>query len=184
MQTFTQQLMIAAPALQDPFFKHAVIYVCEHDQQGAMGIMINRPLSLTLDELCQQSDVADPTPAYQQTHIFQGGPIAQERGFVLHSDDVAFESTLNLQPGLCVTTSKDVLSSFGQDNMPNDFLVALGYAGWEEGQLEQEIQDNAWLVVPADVHLIFNTPIHERWEKSISVFGINSWQISSDIGHA
>ena len=97
--------------------------------------MINRPLVLTLDELCQQSDVAQPAEQHQQTQVFQGGPVAQERGFVLHSDDAAFESTLALQPGLCVTTSKDVLDSFGQNNTPMHFLVALGYACWDEGQL-------------------------------------------------
>lgn len=184
MHTFAQHLLVATRNLQDPYFKNGVIYVCEHDEDGAMGLMINHPTSLTLAQLCEKSDAAVPLDAHGDAIVFDGGPVAQDRGFVLHSDDASFESTLPLQEGLSITTSKDVLSAFAaKDATPQHYLVALGYSGWSEGQLEQEIQENAWLTIPADLRLLFGTPIHRRWDQSISTLGIHAWQLSSDIGH-
>jgi len=175
------------PSLKGPIFERSVTYICEHDDQGAMGIVINVPIKLSIHEMFKQIDI-DPNErdmaALASRIVFQGGPVAEDRGFVLHTPMEGLSSSLHLSDDLMVTSSKDVLETLGTEQQPEQFLVALGYAGWEAGQLEQEVLENSWLTVPADIDIIFNTPIKDRWQKATKQLGIDIWQLSADAGHA
>lgn len=187
MENLQNQFLIAMPGFTDPYFKQAVVYVCEHNEDGAMGLVINIPVDLTIDSLLSQIDLMD---AHQDLktlaghHVYQGGPVAQERGFVLHTPKNGFTSSLSLSDQLMITTSKDVLTSLGTTAQPEHYLVTLGYAGWAAGQLEQEIANNSWLNIPADPDIIFNTPTHLRWEAAARQLGFEPWQLTSSVGHA
>lgn len=181
------QFIIAMPSLQGPIFERSVTYICEHDEQGAMGIVINVPIKLSINEMFKQIDIDTSKrdmKALASKAVFQGGPVSEERGFVLHTPKPDLGSSIRLSDQLMLTSSKDILETLGTKEQPPQFLVALGYAGWEAGQLEQEIADNSWLTVPADLDIMFNTPISERWQKATQKLGIDVWQLSSDAGHA
>ena len=150
-----------------------------------MGLVVNNPTEMTLRELLQQADkeaIVDENKAEQI--ILAGGPVSQERGFILHSPQIGWASSINLTDEIMVTTSKDILGAIGNAKGPDRSLVTLGYAGWTAGQLEQEIQDNAWLTVEADTEILFSTPVHERWQAAVNKLGVDGWQLAPDSGHA
>lgn len=187
MESLKHHLLIAMPSLQDKIFKRSVIYLCEHDDQGAMGLIINHPLGLDLDELLkkmklQQDDFVLPSSIANQ--VLLGGPVTPDRGFVLHSGEVRFSNSRNITDDIVVTCSKDVLDSFGNGNSPEHYLVTLGYAGWDAGQLEGEIQEGSWLTVAADPELLFELPHTDRYAAATQRLGIEPWQLNGEIGHA
>jgi putative transcriptional regulator len=187
MESLQNQFLIAMPNLKDPYFHRAVIYVCEHNEEGAMGLVINIPVDLSLEALLSQIDLEDAPETIHSLAghpVFQGGPVAQERGFVLHSPKPGYSSSLSLSDELMVTTSTDVLAALGTHNEPEHYLVTLGYAGWSAGQLEEELASNSWLNLPADPAIIFDVPSKERWETAAKKIGIDIWQISDQVGHA
>lgn len=187
MENLKNQFLIAMPSFTDPYFKQTVVYMCEHNEDGAMGLVVNVPVDLTIDSLLTQIDMMDSQRDLKELaghQVYQGGPVAQERGFVLHTPKDGFNSSLALSNQVMITTSKDILETLGTDKQPEQYLVTLGYAGWSAGQLEQEIANNAWLNIPADPDIIFNTPTHERWEAAARQLGFEPWQLTSDIGHA
>lgn len=184
MESLENQLLIAMPTLGDPYFSKTVTYICEHNDDGAMGLIINIPVNITLNELLTQlDDEMEDCPQLEQ-QVLTGGPVAQQRGFVLHSPQGCWNSSLALSDEVMITTSKDILLALGTDDAPKNFMVTLGYAGWGPGQLEQEIKDNSWLVTPADSEILFNTPIEQRWKKATEKLGIDLAHLSSDVGHA
>lgn len=185
----TNHFLIAMPSLQDASFKRSVVYLCEHNDEGAMGIVINLPIDISVDSMLEQLELDRDEDAITQPKrlsqpVLSGGPVSNDRGFVLHNHDGAFSSSIEVTPSLKLTTSKDILAILGTDTTPDNFLVALGYAGWDAGQLEKELVDNHWLTCEADPSIMFNTPINERWDKAIAKLGINAANLSADKGHA
>ncbi len=219
------QLLIAMPSLDDSFFKKTVTFICEHNEEGAMGLIINLPVNITLCDLLKkiepeksdelhESQVKDNEPGsdeqanfgtqhsvhYKPTIgdmnlgtdvknsleqlVLSGGPIAKDRGFVLHRAQQGWDSSLSLNKDLMITTSKDILMALGTDKAPDAFMVTLGYAGWGPGQLEKELQENSWLTTPVDIDILFKTPIEQRWKKATEKLGIDLAHLSLDIGHA
>lgn len=180
--------LIAMPSMADSRFKRSVIYMCEHGEDGAMGLIINQPLEqFTLSVLLEKLDVpAAGRDALAQTDkaVFSGGPLAEDRGFILHSPRAGFGSSLTISEDTMLTTSRDILETLGTRKQPREYLVALGYSSWGPGQLEQEILDNAWLTVEADTDILFNTPIAERWVSAASRLGVDIRNIPSLAGHA
>lgn len=182
--SLTNHFLIAMPGLQDPNFARTVTYVCEHTDQGAMGIVINRPLDVTLGELLAQLEITVAQSRVRQIPVYQGGPVQVDRGFVLHTAGPAFDSTLNITPDISVTTSRDVLEAIANDEGPEQTLIALGYAGWGGGQLEQEMSANAWLSGPASSDIIFQLTPSERWLAAAQLLGVDLNLLSGEAGHA
>jgi putative transcriptional regulator len=182
--SLTNQLLIAMPALQDPNFSRTVTYICEHTDQGAMGIVINRPMEVRLGEVLAQLDIASGDPVVLDTVVYLGGPVQPDRGFVLHSGGLSFDSTLSITPEISVTTSKDVLEAIAGGRGPKRTLIALGYAGWAGGQLEDEMSANAWLSGPANSDIIFRLPAEARWQAAAHLLGIDLNLLTGDAGHA
>ncbi|CAM3827491.1 hypothetical protein VA7868_01776 [Vibrio aerogenes CECT 7868] len=180
--------LVAMPGLNDPYFSHSVIYVCEHNESGAMGLMINAPIDITVEGMLKQVDVEPAYPQDQtqslQKPVFNGGPVASDRGFILHRPGDYYESSVKMTDDLAVTTSKDILAVLGTSAEPSKYIVALGYSGWEAGQLETELAENSWLTIEADPDVIFDTPIHEKWNKALKKLGISPAQLSANAGHA
>lgn len=175
--------LIAMPALNDSSFAQTVTYVCEHSEQGAMGVVINMATSMRLKEIFAQMDMADQSVIGDQM-VMNGGPMQQERGFVLHSSDRKWHSSLEITPDICLTTSRDIVLALAEGRGPQQSLIALGYAGWGAGQLEAEIAANSWLTVPADKAIIFNTPLEQRWAAAAQILGVDVNLIASTAGHA
>lgn len=183
--SLANHLLIAMPTLKDEYFKRSVVYLCEHNHEGAMGVIINIPVNMRLGEMLEQvAPDAFVENRKAEEIVIKGGPVSPDRGFILHSPQDCWEGSLRLCADFMVTTSKDILMALGNDAGPTKQLVALGYSGWEPGQLEQELQDNAWLTVPASPALVFDTPLHMRWEKALHALGIEAWQLTEDSGHA
>ncbi len=182
--SLTNHFLIAMPGLQDPNFARTVTYVCEHTDQGAMGIVINRPTEVTLGELLSQLDISTRLEAVRRTPVYQGGPVQTDRGFVLHTAGPAFDSTLNINDLISVTTSRDVLEAIAGGEGPQQSLIALGYAGWGGGQLEAELSANAWLSGPADNHIIFQMDAESRWLAAAKLLGVDLNLLSGEAGHA
>lgn len=180
----TNQFLIAMPTLDDPNFARTVTYVCAHNEDGAMGIVINRPLRLDLAEVLLQMEMEASDPRIGLQVVYQGGPVHRDRGFIIHSPALDFGSTIRVSDDIAVSTSREILSAMSRGEGPADTLVALGYAGWGAGQLEQEIQQNAWLNGPATADIIFHAPPEQRWERAAAHLGIDLGLLSSDIGHA
>ncbi|NQZ87531.1 MAG: YqgE/AlgH family protein [Colwellia sp.] len=184
MESLENQLLIAMPALDDGFFNKTVTYICEHNAEGAMGLIINLPVNVTLNELLVQIDSdKDEAPELGQ-QVLTGGPVSQDRGFVLHSPQDCWKQSLTLSKEVMITTSKDILMALGTEEAPEKYMVTLGYAGWGPGQLEEEIKTNSWLLAPADGDIVFDTPIEQRWKKATEKLGIDLAHLSTDIGHA
>ncbi len=185
MQSLQNYLLIASPTMDDPYFSRTVTYICEHNEHGAMGLVINQPVGMKLKELVAQvDDKAEVIDEKAQDIILAGGPVSQDRGFILHTSQPGWASSLTMTPEVMVTTSKDIISSLGNKDAPEKSLIMLGYAGWTAGQLEEEIQTSSWLMVEADTEILFDTPIHKKWETAVQRLGIDVWQIGPDIGHA
>jgi len=180
----TNQFLIAMPNLLDPNFFHSVTYICEHNQNGAMGIIINQPVELTVGELMEQMGHQISDKVASNHSVFRGGPVDIERGFVLHRPIGHWESTMPITDEIGITTSNDIISAMANNEGPDDFLVALGYAGWGAGQLEEEIRNNAWLNCQGDARIIFETDVSKRWHAAAALIGIDINQIASDAGHA
>ena len=184
MDSLENHLLIAMPSLGDTFFHRTVTYICEHNEEGAMGLIINLPVNVTLNELLSQLDADKKSLPSLEKMVLTGGPVSPDRGFVLHSPQNSWKSSLALSDEIMITTSKDILMALGTELSPPDYLVTLGYAGWGPGQLEQEIQENSWLTTPADSEILFKTPIEKRWQKAAEKLGIDVAHLSSEVGHA
>jgi len=178
------QLLIAMPGMLDPNFSTTVTLVCEHNDEGALGIVINRPMDIKLEGLFEQLDVTDADRSIANHPVLNGGPVARERGFVLHNPSSAFESSVTVSDEVQLTLSRDVIDAMAAGSGPDKSLVALGYAGWEPGQLEAEMLSNTWLTVPAKPEVIFDIPFNDRWTVAAQTIGIDISQISPDAGHA
>lgn len=179
------KLLIAMPGMGDPRFERAVVYLCSHSADGAMGLVINHPLpSLSLEELLEQLDVKFDSSITKDAVINSGGPVEPGRGFVLHSTDYIQESTTIVREHLGVTATLDILQAIANGDGPDKHLMVLGYAGWEAGQLDEEIQNNAWLTADADSELIFHTEAEQAWPRAMAMLGVNISMLSSDAGHA
>lgn len=168
----------------DPNFSTTVTLICEHNDEGALGIVINRPLTLTLSGLFEQLSVSDADPGSGSAPVLAGGPVGTERGFVLHGPEKSYENTLPVSNDIRLTLSRDVIDAMASGDGPDKSLVALGYAGWDAGQLEEEMLANSWLSVPATPELVFDTPFDKRWDSAARTLGIDLARMSPDAGHA
>lgn len=180
----TNHFLIAMPGLKDSNFFHTVTYICEHNDDGAMGIVLNRPTDLQLNDILEQLDIPPGNQPAGAQPIYLGGPVQTERGFVLHSSEREWDSTLRITPRISVTTSRDILVSIAEQQGPDKTFVALGYAGWAEGQLEGELSANAWLSGPADERIIFELAPEKRWSAAADLLGVDLNLLSGEIGHA
>ena len=178
------QLLIAMPGMLDPNFSTTVTLICEHNDEGALGIVINRPTTLKLGGLFEQLSVEDPNSEVANSPVLSGGPVGTERGFVLHGPKHFYENTLVVSDEIRLTLSRDVIDAMATGEGPENALVAIGYAGWEPGQLEDEMLANAWLNVPATPEIVFETPFAERWDSAARILGIDITCMSTDAGHA
>jgi putative transcriptional regulator len=215
----THHFLIAMPGLEDAAFAKSVVYVCEHSERGALGLVINKPSELSMEGLFDKVDLPLHRQDLMTAPVLQGGPVHTERGFVLHdamvvdassqvdvSGDVpeaaheaaalsaisnndsdkesVYASTMTIPGGLEMTTSKDVLEALSMGAGPKRVLISLGYSAWGEGQLESELAENSWLTVGADMAVIFDTPVDQRYERAMKLLGLESWMLSSDVGHS
>jgi putative transcriptional regulator len=185
----TNQFLIAMPGMADPTFAGSVVYLCEHTEKGALGLVINKPVDIKLRNLFEKVELELHRDDIADTPVYFGGPVQTERGFVLHervgADASPYNSTLSIAGGqLEMTTSKDVLEAVAEGAGPKRLLVTLGYSGWGAGQLEDEISRNGWLTVDADPRVIFDTPTEQRYEKAVSLLGIDPHMLSQEAGHA
>ena len=179
------QFLIAMPSMTNPLFEHTVTYICEHNEQGAMGFVINRVVGITLADLYQQIDIKHIADCHHLTKpVFNGGPVEGQRGFVLHTGKPYWDASTMIDQGLVVSTSVDIIEAIGCGEGPEDFLFILGYAGWHSGQLEKELIDNAWLSGPAHHELIFGEDIKNCWRKAVQRIGFDVNQLHSQAGHA
>lgn len=182
--------LVAMPGLEDPNFARSVTYIFEHSKDGAMGIVINLPLTITVQNIFESMNIKSDAEIFHQIPVLAGGPVQPERGFILHpnvspqSGPSPWQSTLMLNSFLSITTSKDILEAIATGNGPEKMLIALGYAGWEANQLEEEIKQNSWLHTKATPNILFDTPYHARWQKTLDQMGITLGSLSKDIGHA
>lgn len=180
----TDHFLIAMPGLGDPNFNRTVTYMCQHDSEGAIGIVINRPTELKLSELFKQMDVECEQENINEIPVFYGGPVQPECGFVLHEPRGDWEASLRVTDSIALTTSKDVLEAIANGQGPKRMVVALGYAGWGEGQLEREMVENSWLNAPAENRILFDLPTEQRWKSAAERMGIDIGLLSSTAGHA
>jgi putative transcriptional regulator len=184
MRSLQDHFLVAMPAMGDPNFNGTVTYLCKHDDEGALGLVINRPTELTLGEVFKQLklDVSDTEQAAKP--VLRGGPVGRDRGFVLHQSAHEFETTLETGGSRRLTAFQDIMAALARGDVDGPVLVALGYAGWAPGQIEAEIAANAWLVVPADRAILFETPYEQRWAAAVGLLGVDVHQITSYAGHA
>jgi len=176
--------LIAMPSLQDPNFIKTVTYICEHNAEGAFGVVINRPLESKISEVFDQLSISfDETNENAKKPVYVGGPVEVERGLILHSPVSDWESTLVSRDEIGLTSSLDIMNAIASENPPEQFLVMLGYAGWDAGQLEEELAANTWLHGPADKDIIFNMSASQRWDAAAKLLGVDLSLLSSDIGH-
>ena len=186
---FTHHFLIAMPGLQDETFAKSVIYMCEHSERGALGLVINKPSDINLKKLFEKVELPLHREDLTQLPVFQGGPVQTERGFVLHEsvmpgNESVYASTMTIPGGLEMTTSKDVLEALSTGYGPRKVFISLGYSSWGQGQLESEISDNSWLTVGADPAVIFDTPVERRYDKALLLLGLQSWMLSHEAGHS
>jgi putative transcriptional regulator len=184
MRSLQDHFLIAMPAMADPNFTETVTYICKHDAEGAYGIIVNRPGSLSLAEVLGQLAISVQDRSHAERHVLIGGPVEPERGFVLHRSDQTYDSTVATGSDIKVTVSLDILTAIGRGHGPDPMLVALGYAGWGRGQLDAEIEQNSWLTVPADPAIVFDTPFEQRWAAALGLPGVDIRRITNYAGHA
>jgi putative transcriptional regulator len=184
----TNQFLIAMPGMGDGTFAGTVIYLCEHSEKGALGLVINKPIDIKLKNLFEKVELSLDREDLADEPVYFGGPVQTERGFVLHErlgeDGGHYSSTLQIQGGLEMTTSKDVLEALSNGAGPKKVLVTLGYSGWGAGQLEEEMSRNGWINVQAEPNIIFDTPVEQRYDKALSLLGIDARMLSPEAGHA
>lgn len=186
---FTHHFLIAMPGLEDEMFSKSVIYMCEHSERGALGLVINKPSDINLKKLFDKVELPLHREDLTLAPVFQGGPVQTERGFVLHEsvmpgNESVYASTMTIPGGLEMTTSKDVLEALSTGYGPRKVFISLGYSSWGQGQLESEISDNSWLTVAADPAVIFDTPVEQRYAKALMLLGLEAWMLSPEAGHA
>ena len=184
----THHFLIAMPGLEDEAFAKSVIYMCEHSERGALGLIINKPSDINVQGLFDKVELPLRRTDLTLNPVFQGGPVQTERGFVLHESmmpgsESVYASTMSIPGGLEMTTSKDVLEALSTGAGPRKVFVSLGYSAWGEGQLESELLDNSWLTVEADLSVIFDTPVEQRYSSALKLLGLESWMISPVAGH-
>ena len=188
----TNHFLIAMPGLEDASFSRSVVYVCEHSERGALGLVINKPSDINLKVLFEKVELPLGRKDLMLSPVFQGGPVQVDRGFVLHEPtfshsakpgESVYASTMSIPGGLEMTTSKDVLEALSTGAGPRKVLVSLGYSAWGEGQLESELGENSWLTVDADTTVIFDTPVEQRYEKALGLLGLQVWMLSPQAGH-
>ena len=184
----TNQFLIAMPGMVDDNFAGSVVYLCEHTEKGALGLVINKPIDIKLKNLFEKVELSLDREELAEQPVFFGGPVQTERGFVLHDspgdESIHYNSTLSIPGGLAMTTSKDVLEALAEGAGPRRVLVTLGYSGWQAGQLEDELGRNGWLTVDADPAVIFDTPIEKRYERALALLGFDPRMLSQEAGHA
>ena len=192
----TNHFLIAMPGLEDASFARSVVYLCEHSERGALGLIINKPTDISLKKLFDKVDLSLGRADLTDQPVYQGGPVQTERGFVLHdpitqvaegaeeAEESIYASTMTIPGGLEMTTSKDVLEALAEGAGPRRVLVTLGYAAWGEGQLESELAENSWLTVGADRTVIFDTPVDQRYDRALALLGLQAWMLSPEAGHA
>ena len=193
LTNLTNHFLIAMPGLQDQIFARSVVYVCEHSERGALGLVINKPGEMDMKRLFEKVELPLHRQDLSANPVFQGGPVQTERGFVLHEPlftgadkpaESIYASTMTIPGGLEMTTSKDVLEALSTGAGPRKVLVSLGYAAWGEGQLEFELSENSWLTVAASNSVIFDTPVAQRYDQALLLLGLELWMLSPDAGHA
>ena len=184
------QILLASPSLQDDHFRNAVVLLCHHDDEGCMGLIINRPREIGIADVLHDLDIdtvelppSGPGHAISAT-VFEGGPVDAFRGFVLHDGWHIYESTMQVTSELHLTASRDILEAMGRGDGPEHYMLILGYAGWQAGQLEAELANNDWLIAPASHHLVFQEPAASRWDFAARCMGIKRGQLSDQVGHA
>ncbi len=186
----TNQFLIAMPGMGDETFRGSVVYLCEHTEKGALGLVINKPIDIKLKSLFEKVDLTLERPDLADEPVYFGGPVQTERGFVLHeplgegTEGGHYNSSMQIPGGLEMTTSKDVLEALSHGAGPKKVLVTLGYSGWSAGQLEDEILRNGWLTVDAAPEIIFETPVEQRYARALSLLGIDPRMLSQEAGHA
>lgn len=183
-QSLTNHFLIAMPGLADPNFSRTVTYICEHTNDGAMGLVINRLLDISMAEIYEQLEIDPDAGANIKGPVYQGGPVQHNRGFVLHEPLGQWESSMPVTETIGISTSRDIMQAMAHNKGPEHNLLALGYAGWGPGQLEQEMVDNAWLSGPADSQIIFDLPVEQRWHAAAELLGVDIDSLSGEAGHA
>ena len=178
------QFIIAMPGLIEPLFHHTVTYLCQHTKEGALGIVINRSADMKLGEIFKQMDISVSSLEAAETPVFAGGPVQQDRGFVVHTACGDWDMTLPVSEDISLTTSRDVIEAIAAGEGPKQYLIALGYAGWSEGQLEKEILSNSWLNTPCAKQILFETPTSQRWNAAASQIGIDINLLTPPAGHS
>jgi len=180
----TGQLIIAMPGMPDPRFERSVIYMCAHNDEGAMGIVVNRLMDdMSFAQLLTQVGI-EPTGMERPIRVHVGGPVETGRGFVLHSADYVRDASVEVDGSVALTASLDILKAMAEGDGPKQAILALGYSGWGPGQLEEEIQNNGWLHAPADSEIVFDDDVEHKWERAIAKLGFDPYKLSSDSGHA
>ena len=180
----TDHFLIAMPAMTDPYFAKSLTYVCEHSEQGALGVVINKPIEMTMKMLLDQVGIELESEQHAEELVHFGGPVQMDRGFVLHQPAGEWLSTMAVNESVALTTSKDILEAVGRGQGPYKLLVSLGYAGWAAGQLEQELAQNAWLTVPASAAIIFDLPWEQRLPAAMKLLGVDLASLADEAGHA
>lgn len=179
------QFLIAMPQLNDPYFANTVTYLWRHNEEGALGIVINKPLQASVADIFDELDIVCPVAgAFRQQHVLAGGPVEKDKGFIIHDAGESWESSISVTPEVTICTSRTILQDIARGEGPNNYLVALGCAGWEAGQLEREITENAWLTAPADNELLFSRDFASKADAAASLLGIDLQQISPEAGHS
>lgn len=194
---FTNHFLIAVPGMLDDFFERSVVYICEHTEQGALGLVVNKPVvEVSLQQLFDKVNLRLKDATLAQSPVYYGGPVQPERGFVLHDTKPRimepdqtiipslYTASLQVTNELKMTSSQDILEAIAEQNGPSNFLITLGYSGWEAGQLEEELMRNCWLTVPGDIGVIFDTPSLERYDAALRLLGIDAYQLVGMAGHA
>jgi putative transcriptional regulator len=180
----TNQLLVAMPGMDDPAFAQTVTLICEHGEKGALGIVLNKPLGMRLSEVLTQMKLPTNSDTVGEKTVLRGGPVHQDRGFVLHRPGGSWESTHKISDSIQVTTSRDVLAAIARGEGPEDAFIALGYAQWDAGQLERELKENAWLTLPINENVMFDLPYEERWLAAWRSLGVDVATVSTRAGHA
>ena len=185
IDNLTDYFLIAMPEMDDQFFAGSVVYICEHNDEGAMGVCINKPSPLTMNQFFEAINERTPLQ-YDETAVLLGGPMQVDRGFLVHTPVGSWESSLLVTDDIAFTTSRDIIENLAKnrDNDLNKTLATIGYSGWKKDQLEQELADNAWLVVPANQHIMFDVPVDERYQAALALLGVNAGQLVQGVGHA
>lgn len=181
--SLTHHFLTAMPGMDDPYFFHAVAYICEHTADGAVGIMINRPIEFTLGQVFGQVNITCADPEINNIPVLFGGPLQQQRGFVIHSPAGHWRSSVIVADDIAITTSRDILEAIAERKGPDNMIIALGYSSWGAGQLEQELSQNLWLTGPVSSEVLFNIPFENRWAAAAALLGIDITLLSQDIGH-